>query len=458
MLADSHCHLNFPDFAKDLDQVVLRAQQAGVTYLNTIGTRLNEVGDVLRLIQPYEQLTTTAGIHPHYAEEAGTDLPVELFHVLNHPKMVAVGETGFDFHYNFSSKPAQERVFREHIRAAVASHLPLVIHTREAEKDTIRVLEEEHGRECGGVIHCFTGSMDLARWALDFGYLISFSGIITFRGADELRKVAAEVPLERLLVETDSPYLAPTPHRSKRNEPAFVVEVARMLAQVKGIPLAELAEVTTNNYRRLFRIESADKNKETLVYAIGTGLYVNLTRGCTLRCQFCPKWDNPVVHHYDLTLHHNPTVQEVISALGDLSGHEELVFCGFGEPTLRLPVVLEVARWAKRQGCPRVRVNTDGLANLVYGRDVTPQFFGVVDAISVSLNAQNAAVYDRHCRPSREGAYEAVIEFIKAARSHVPEVQVTAIEGLEGVDITACQNLAQQMGVVFRKRTLNRVG
>ncbi|MBF0605873.1 MAG: YchF/TatD family DNA exonuclease [Nitrospirae bacterium] len=457
MLADSHCHLNFPDFAQDLEPILQRAEQAGVTFINMISTRLTEVGELIRLVESYPQLTTTAGIHPHYAQEAGEGVTAALFNALNHPKMVAVGETGFDFHYNHSSKEAQERVFRDHIRVAVARHLPLVIHTREAESDTIRVLEEEGGRGCGGVIHCFTGSLAMARWALDFGYHISFSGILTFRGAQALRQVAAEVPLDRLLVETDAPYLAPMPHRSKRNEPSLVVEVARVLAQVKGISLEELATRTTANYLRLFGLEAPEK--ETLTYAIGKGLYVNLTGGCTLRCQFCPKWEKPWVHHYDLTLHHNPKAQEIIAALGDISTYEELVFCGYGEPTLRLSVLLEVARWGKGRGCQRIRVNTDGLANLVYGRDVTPLFAGLVDAVSISLNAQNAMVYDRHCRPSLAGSYEAVKEFCLAVKHHVKDVQVTAIEGLEGVDIAACERIAREvLGVGFRKRIYNIVG
>ncbi|MBF0139435.1 MAG: YchF/TatD family DNA exonuclease [Magnetococcales bacterium] len=459
MLADSHCHLNFPDFTGDLENIIERARQAGVGYLNTIGTRLTEIDAILKLIEPYDHVVTTAGIHPHYAREAGANLAQELFNALNHPKMVAVGETGFDFHYNHSDKGDQERVFREHVRVAVARHLPLVVHTREAEADTRRVLEEERGEECGGVIHCFTGSREMAHWALDFGYYISFSGVVTFRTAEALRQVALSVPLDRLLLETDSPYLAPIPYRGKRNEPAYVVEVARMLAKVKGVTLEELAAITTRNYHHLFALQAQPAPKETLVYAIGRGLYVNLTRGCTLRCAFCPKWDKPVVHHYDLSLHRNPKAAEIIAALGDIASYDELVFCGFGEPTLRLPILLEVARWAKGHGCPRVRVNTDGLANLVHGRDVTPEFAGVVDAVSVSLNAQDAALYEQHCLPSLAGSYEAVKEFCRLVKRHVPDVQVTAIEGLAGVDIARCQTMAQEeLGVRFRKRTLNALG
>ncbi|MBF0348377.1 MAG: YchF/TatD family DNA exonuclease [Magnetococcales bacterium] len=459
MLADSHCHLNFPDFAKDLEQILQRAKQAGVVYLTTISTRLTEIDDLIRLAEPHENISITAGIHPHYAQEAGSDCRIELFNALAHPRMIAVGETGLDFHYNHSSREAQERVFREHIRVAIARNLPLVIHTREAERDTIRILEEEGAKACGGVIHCFSGSPDLAQWALNAGFYLSFSGILTFRGADSLRQIAAEAPLDRLLVETDAPYLAPTPYRSKRNEPAWVVEVARMLAKVKGISLEEVSQVTTANYLRLFGLETKAPARETLVYAIGRGLYVNLTRGCTLKCSFCPKWEHPMVHQYDLTLHHNPKVQELIAAIGDPSSYDELVFCGYGEPTLRLPVLLEVARWAKSRGCPRIRINTDGLANRVHGRDVTPLFAGVIDAVSVSLNAQDETVYQQHCKPTLEGAYAAVKEFCHAVKLHVPEVQVTAIEGLEGVDVAACQRVAHdELGVTFRKRILNRVG
>lgn len=198
--------------------------------------------------------------------------------------------------------------------------------------------------------------------------------------------------------------------------------------------------------------------RPTLAYAIGQGLYLNISRGCTLHCRFCPKWKAPVVHTYDLTLTHAPSAQEVLEAMGAFSHYREIVFCGFGEPTLRLDTLLTVAREIKQRHTIPIRVNTDGLANRVHRRDVTPQFQGVIDTVSVSLNAQNAEVYNRHCQPGVPDAYPSVLAFLTAVQVHVPQVVATAIAGLPGVDIAACQRIAEGLGVRFRTRYYNRVG
>ncbi|MBF0214252.1 MAG: YchF/TatD family DNA exonuclease, partial [Magnetococcales bacterium] len=375
------------------------------------------------------------------------------------------GETGFDFHYAFSPRERQEQVFRHHIRAAREMDLPLVIHTREAEEQTRRVLQEEKATTCGGVLHCFTGSAEMARWALDQGFYLSFSGILTFRAAQELQQVAKSLPLDRLLIETDAPYLAPIPYRGKRNEPAWVVRVAETLATLHDRSLEEIARITTENYCRLFRVgavttEARDPQNALLAYPIGHALYLNLTKACTLHCEFCPKWSaGPKVHGYDLSLRRHPDAEAVLQAMGDFSGYREIVFCGFGEPTLRLETLLEVAAAIKQRGDFRIRINTDGLANRVFGCDVTPRFRGLIDALSVSLNAQDAATYERICQPALSDSYAAVLAFIRAAREHVPDITATAIQGVEGVDIDACRRIAEtELGVRFRVRYLDRLG
>jgi TatD family-associated radical SAM protein len=196
-----------------------------------------------------------------------------------------------------------------------------------------------------------------------------------------------------------------------------------------------------------------------IAYPIRNSLYLNITDRCTLECSFCPKHteQGPVVHDYDLHLDHRPEVEEIIAAIGDPSRYEEIVFCGFGEPTLRLKVLLEVARWIKEHG-GRVRVNTDGLANRVHKRNVLPEMQGLVDSLSVSMNAQDAEVYDRHCRPQLQGSFEAMLDFLAEAPHHIPHVAATAIDGLEGVDIEACERLAHERGVEFRRRQLDKVG
>ncbi|MBF0164759.1 MAG: YchF/TatD family DNA exonuclease [Magnetococcales bacterium] len=462
--ADSHAHLNFPDFRDDLPEVLHRARGAGVAWINAIATRLSEVGPILELIGDDPDLYTSVGIHPHHVAEVPECSVEAILAHCHHPKVVAIGETGFDLHYEFSPRAQQEMVFRNHIRAAREMGLPLVIHTREAEEETRRVMEEESAATCGGVIHCFTGSAQMARWALDQGFHLSFSGILTFKAARALQEVARTLPLERLLIETDAPYLAPIPHRGKRNEPAYVVRVAEFLAQLLDRPLEEVARVTTDNYLRLFRIPReeprAPRADEKLTYVIGNGLYINLTKACTLHCQFCPKWEGQtVVKGHDLTLRRQPDAQRVIAAMGDVSGYQEVVFCGFGEPTLRLETLLEVAAEIKRRGPMRIRINTDGLANRVFGTDVTPRFAGLIDALSVSLNAQDEATYARICRPALGQSYESVKGFIRAARAHVPEITATAIQGVEGVDVAACRRIAEEeLGVRFRVRYLDALG
>jgi TatD DNase family protein len=467
--ADSHAHLDFPDFAPDLEAVVQRARAAGVEWITTISTRLSTVANLLTIAERFSGVAASVGIHPHYATEEPDSSVAAIVAAGSHAKIIAVGETGLDYHYQYSPAAAQESAFRNHIQAAKILDLPLIIHTREAEQDTRRIVADEQLPARGGVLHCFTGSLEMAEWALQQGLHISFSGVLTFKSGDALRQIAQQIPLERILIETDAPYLAPMPHRGKRNEPAWVIRVAETLAHLHGLSLEQVAAITTDNYLRLFRPEVLTQSLAStplpdsaappiLAYAIGSGLYLNISKGCTLRCQFCPKWLAPIVHQYDLSLPRNPTAAEVLAAMGDYSAYQEIVFCGYGEPTLRLPVLLEVAKSIKQNSTVPIRINTDGLANRVYRTDITPRLRGLIDAVSVSLNAQNEAVYTRHCRPTVPGAYAAVKAFLVAAQAHVPSVTATAIDGLDGVDIAACEQLAQQLGVRFRKRILSQLG
>jgi TatD DNase family protein len=253
MLVDSHCHLDFPDFAGELDAVVARAQATDIVRLVTISTRVARHADLLAIAERFAPVYCSVGTHPHNAHEE-LDLTVEdLVARTRHPKVVAIGEAGLDYHYDSNPREAQERGFRNHIAAARATGLPLVIHSREADADMARILEEETGRgPFPAVLHCFTGGRELAERAIALGLSISFTGILTFKKSDELRAIAAALPVERILVETDAPYLAPGPHRGKRNEPAFVVETAKVLAQTRGVSFEEIARQTTANFFRLF--------------------------------------------------------------------------------------------------------------------------------------------------------------------------------------------------------------
>jgi TatD DNase family protein len=253
MLIDHHCHLDFPDFASDLDGVVARAGAAGVGLMVTISTRIRQFGQIVAIAERYANVFCSVGTHPHNAHEE-LDIPVEeIVRLAQHPKVVAIGEAGLDYFYDNSPRAAQAEGFRRHIAAARETRLPLVIHARDADEDTAAILEEETAKGTfPAVLHCYTGGADLARRGLALGLYVSFSGILTFKKSDALREVAAGVPLDRLLVETDAPYLAPGKFRGKRNEPAYVAITATELAKVKGVSQAELAQATTENFFRLY--------------------------------------------------------------------------------------------------------------------------------------------------------------------------------------------------------------
>lgn len=252
-IVDSHCHLDFDDFAPERDAIVERAHAAGVGLMVTISTRVRRFERIVALIERYPSVYGTVGTHPHYAHEELDVTAQELIDLAGHPKIVGLGEAGLDYHYE-GDYAAQEKGFRTHIAAARETGLPLVIHARSADGRMIEVLEEEMGKGAfQAVLHCFSSGAELARRAVDLGLYVSFSGILTFRGSDELRAIAADVPADRLLVETDAPYLAPMPFRGKRNEPAHTAKTAAVLAHVRGWSQDEAARVTTDNFFSLFK-------------------------------------------------------------------------------------------------------------------------------------------------------------------------------------------------------------
>lgn len=253
MIVDSHCHLDFPDFAGEADALIARAAAADVQLMVTIGTRVRDFGTVRAIAEAHRQVYCTVGTHPHEAEKEADVGVDELVELAAHPKVIGIGEAGLDYFYDSSPREVQAEVFRRHIAAARTTGLPLCIHSRDADADMASILEEETAR--GGfpiLLHCFSSGRELMERAVALGAFFSFSGILTFKRSDELRAIARDVPMDRLLVETDAPYLAPLPWRGKRNEPAYVAHTAKVLADVKGVTPGEMAAATTANFARLF--------------------------------------------------------------------------------------------------------------------------------------------------------------------------------------------------------------
>ncbi len=253
MLVDSHCHLDFPDFADELDDVVARAEAAGLGRMVTICTRVRKFPQVLAVAERFEKVFCSVGTHPHNAHEELDITTEEIIELSKHPKVVAIGEAGLDYFYQRDHASAQAEGLRNHIAAARETQLPLVIHSRDADEDMIEILTQE--TEEGAfpfVLHCFSSGRALAEAGVKLGGYVSLSGILTFKNSQEIRDIAADVPMDRLLVETDAPYLAPTPYRGKRNEPSYVIETAKVLAETKGVSVQEIWQVTTDNFFRLF--------------------------------------------------------------------------------------------------------------------------------------------------------------------------------------------------------------
>lgn len=261
MLIDSHCHLDFPDFAEDRDDVIRRAREVGVRLMLTISTKITEADKIISLAEAYDDIVCSIGIHPHEAGREPVTTANELARIAAHPKVVGIGETGLDYYYEHSPREAQKQNFHGHIAASRETKLPLIVHARDADIDTAMILEQEAAiGSFPGLIHCFTAGPELAERALNIGMYISFSGIATFKNAKEIRDVIEIVPLDRILVETDAPFLAPTPHRGKRNEPSFVRHTAELIADIKNISYQEFIDISGTNFFNLFRKATPPKD------------------------------------------------------------------------------------------------------------------------------------------------------------------------------------------------------
>jgi TatD DNase family protein len=305
-------------------------------------------------------------------------------------------------------------------------------------------------------MHCFSGDAAMAGRVIEMGFSISFAGPITFPKAEALREVARQVPIEQMLIETDAPYLAPQPVRGKRNEPAYVRHTAEVIAEIKGLTFDDVARITSYNAMQLFGIGRVSQ-QGLIAYPIRNSLYLNITNRCTAACTFCVRYHTDFVKGHNLRLGGEPSMETIIQQIGDPKRYAEVVFCGYGEPLLRLDVVKAVSAEVKRRG-GRVRIDTNGHANLVHKRDVLPELAGLVDAMSISLNAQNAELYHKITQPKFGiGTYEAVTEFIRKAKVNIPDVTVTVVS-LPEVDIDACRAIADNLGVKLRVREYNVVG
>ncbi|HLO24852.1 MAG TPA: TatD family hydrolase [Geobacteraceae bacterium] len=456
-LIDTHAHIDGRDFLPDFDDMLARAREAGLSRIVTVGADLESSRAAVELARHHDHIYCAVGIHPHDAErvtEKCYDVVRDL--AVDNRKVVAIGEIGLDFFRDRSPREDQEKVFRRFIRLARELSLPVIVHDRDAHQRVMAILREERAAEVGGVLHCFSGDLRMARECEDLGFYISIPGTVTYPNNEQLRDVVRGTKIERLLLETDCPYLSPVPHRGKRNEPSFVRLTAEKVAELKGLTVEDVGRITSLNAERLFGLGLADQHAR-IAYRIRNSLYLNITNRCSNRCSFCAKFDDFTVKGHFLRLDHEPDAAEVLAAIGDPGRYDEVVFCGYGEPLLRLDLIREVSRELKTKGC-RIRINTDGQANLVHGRNILPELEGLVDVVSVSLNAADPATYEKLCNtPFGTAGFHGVCQFLKDAPHYIPEVVATAVT-VPGLDVAAVKRLAESLGVKFREREYAEVG
>lgn len=453
MLIDSHAHLDDSQFKDDREKVIAHSVNSGVCVILNVATDLRSLEVSIELADKYDYIYIAGGIHPHNAQKEDFNKVVSL---LDHPKLVAIGEIGLDNYRDYCPKEKQKEIFRKFLKEAKKRDLPVIIHQREAKEDIMQILKEELAGSYKGVMHCFSGDLEWAKECIKMGFYISFAGNITYPKAKNLRTVAKGIPIEKILIETDCPWLAPQEVRGKRCEPAYVNYVAEELAKVKYLSVNDIARITSLNFRQLFNVGNEDKESR-VAYPIRNSLYLNITNRCTSECTFCVRNFKDYVKGHYLRLDDEPSVSEIIKEIGDPTKYDEVVFCGYGEPMLRLDVIKEVSRWVKEKG-GKVRIDTNGHGNLICGRSILLELKGLVDSISVSLNVESSEKYDKICRPIYgKKTFEGVKQFIIECKEFIPDVSVTAID-MPGVDINKCKALAESLGVGFRVREYNEVG
>ena len=463
MIIDTHAHIDMDAYNEDRSEVIDRARDKGVNYILNVGCDIESSLRSIELAERYDFIYGTAGIHPHDVKSINNQTYDDLRDLLAHPKMVALGEIGLDFFKNYSPQDKQKEHFRKQIELACELKKPIIIHSRDANKEIINILSEYFPKDPSarsGIFHCFSGDQELADFALELGFYISFSGSVTFKKSDELRSVAKTIPADRLFVETDCPFLAPVPMRGKRNEPSYVIHTAQLIADLRGLNIKDVQRTTALNFFELFGI-GKDAKTGKISYRIRNSLYLNLTTRCTADCSFCTRLTRPVVQGYNLRLDREPTAEEVWTSIDNCTKYDEIVFCGYGEPTLRLDVVKEVSKKIKSAG-GKVRLNTNGHGNVINKRNILPELKGLVDSVSISLNADTAEAYDEIVRPLpglRNGIYEKVKEFIEDAKNYIPNVQATIVTHQKGVDESKCEDISlNEFGVNYRSRRYNIVG
>ena len=454
-MIDTHAHLDFRQFDRDRSKVIDYAFSNGVETIVNIGVDLTSSESSVKLAADYDQIYAAVGFHPHDAEHLTEESLKQIAKLAGHKKVVAIGEIGLDFYRDFSPREDQIRAFRKQIDLAKDLELPIVVHVREAWEQALTILREAEAGKVGGVLHSFSGNSEQAKAAQDMGFYLGLNGTLTYPKS-RIQSVAREVSLDSIVAETDCPFLSPVPHRGKRNQSAYVKFVLEKLSDLLGpLTFQDLERITTLNACRLFRLDHASAGR--IAYPIRDSLYLNITNRCSNACLFCVRNRTDFVKGHNLRLDHEPTYQEVTDSINHVGNYREVVFCGYGEPTMRLDLLKEVAQHLKGKNV-EVRLNTNGQGNLIHKRNIVPELVGLIDTVSISLNVDDGEKYERLCQPRfGDNAFGQVVAFAKECKKLLPRTILTVLDMPE-VDLKKCERIARELGVELRIRHYNRVG
>ncbi len=449
MIVDSHAHLFLPNFNGDLEAILQRAKEKEIEYILVPATDIATSAEALQLAEKHKNIYAAVGIHPHDSKAWDDEWLEKIEELAAHPKVVAIGEIGLDYYYDFSPRETQIHAFKTQLDLAVKLKLPVVIHNREADDDVMEIIRSYKGTGLRAQFHCFSGTKSNAKELIQLGHYISFAGNLTFKNADNLREIASSIQIDNMLLETDSPFLAPEPFRGKRNEPAYIEYTAKKLAEVQNISFEDVTRTTTYSAYKLFGI--GEKPKLSFTYKIGNSLYINVTNRCNADCVFCDRKGEAMVKGYNLKMSKDqePPAEVYIKEIGNPKKYKEIVFCGYGEPTIRWDVVKQIAKYVKEKG-GRTRLNTDGHGNAINKRDITEDFPGLIDEVSISLNSPDPDQYAALMRIDKKFFYE-MLDFAKKAKKHAHVVMT--IVGLNEVDSEKAKKfVTEELGVDFKER------
>lgn len=449
MFIDTHAHLFYKNFDGEVDQIIERAKQAGVDFIIVPGTDIATSLQAIELAAKYDCVYATVGVHPHDSKDWDNSIINKLEELAKNKKVVAIGEIGLDYYYDFSPREIQIKAFEAQIELALKLKLPSIVHNRESNDDIMNIARKYKDSGLRAQFHCFAGSIADARELVEMHHFISFPGIVTFKNAESVRNVLSRVAIENLLIETDSPFMTPIPHRGQRNEPAYIKLIAEKIAEVHHLTTADVGKATSYNAYKLFGIGM--KPDLSYTYQIGQSLYINVTNRCNADCIFCDRKGEAVINGYSLKMKKSeePDADVYIQEIGDPKNYKEIVFCGYGEPTIRWQVVKQVAKYIKDNG-GSTRMNSDGHGNFINKRDITPELKGLIDTVSISLNSTDPEQYGKLMRVD-PALHSEMLDFARRAKEYTHVV--LSIVGLNEVDSeTAKKFVTEEVGVDFRER------